>query len=81
MKNSKEIRTCIGCRNKKHKSELLRLEGLKEGHIIIDINGKMHGRGAYICKNEECLKKASKNKSLNFNEQILNEIRGVILGG
>ncbi len=84
MKNSKETRTCIGCREKKNKSELIRIVNSKEKGIIVDLKRKEQGRGAYICKNEECFKKTIKNKGLsralktNVNDENYNEIRGVM---
>ena len=84
MKNSKETRTCIGCREKKNKKELVRIVNSKEKGIIVDFNQKEQGRGAYICKNKECLKKTIKNKCLsrtfkiNVSDEEYNEIRGVM---
>ena len=78
-------RTCIGCREKKDKKELIRIVKNKEGEINIDRTGKMQGRGAYICDNIECLEKLIKTKRLEkiFETKISNEIyeklRGVIL--
>ncbi len=57
-------RTCIGCNTKKLKKELIRIVKDKEGNINIDKTGKMQGRGAYICNNSECLKKAVSSKRL-----------------
>ena len=82
MKNSKETRTCISCKNKYHKHSLIRII-IKDHNVRIDLNQKAEGRGAYICKKEECLNKALKNKALklNIDEENLNILRGVILGG
>ena len=54
-------RTCLGCNEKKDKKDLIRIVKNKNGEIYIDITGKMEGRGTYICKSEECLKKLIKN--------------------
>lgn len=82
MKNSKEIRTCIGCRKKDNKHNLIRIVK-KNKELVIDVNQKAQSRGAYICKKEECLNRVLRNKSLklNINEENLKEIRGMILGG
>ena len=78
-------RTCIGCNEKKEKKDLIRIVKDQEGNIKVDIAGKANGRGAYICKNIECLEKAIKTKRLEraFGMQISNEIyenlRGVII--
>ena len=58
-------RTCLGCNEKKDKKDLIRIVKNKNGEIYIDITGKMEGRGTYICKSEECLKKLIKNKTLS----------------
>lgn len=82
MKNSKETRTCVGCRNKDNKYDLIRFT-ISNNNIIVDVNQKAQGRGAYICKKEECLNRVLKNKGLklNIDEENLKLIRGVIFGG
>ena len=55
---------CVGCREKKNKKELLRIVRTPEMEVLIDLTGKKSGRGAYICSDYECLKKAIKSKSL-----------------
>ncbi len=57
-------RQCVGCREMKGKNELLRLVKTKEGEVVLDGSGKMNGRGAYLCPNGECLKKAIKARGL-----------------
>lgn len=59
------IRTCIGCNESKPKSELIRIVRTPAGEIVTDFTGKVNGRGAYICKNAECLKKAEKSKRID----------------
>lgn len=55
-------RQCVGCGEMKDKRELIRVVKTTEGEIVLDFKGKTNGRGSYICKNEECLKKAIKSK-------------------
>ena len=55
-------RTCIGCKEKKEKRELIRIVKDKEGNITLDRTGRSNGRGAYICDNIQCLEKAIKTK-------------------
>lgn len=80
-------RTCIGCNTKKDKKELIRIVKNKNGEIRVDLAGKMEGRGTYICKNEECLKKAIKNKKMartfemDIDDKIYEDIRTFINGG
>ncbi len=46
------------------KKGLLRIVRTKDGAISLDPTGKMSGRGAYICRDAECIEKARKRKSL-----------------
>lgn len=54
-------RMCVSCRQMKSKKELIRIINLQDG-VIVDMTGKMNGRGVYLCKCKECLEKALKNK-------------------
>ena len=54
------LRMCLGCNEMKPKKELVRVVKSKEGEISLDLTGKKSGRGAYICKNAECLRLARK---------------------
>ena len=58
-------RTCSGCGAKTEKSKLVRVVRSPEGEISIDLTGKKPGRGAYICPDPECLKKARKTKRIS----------------
>ena len=58
------MRMCVGCREMKPKRELLRVVRSPEGVLSIDPVGKKPGRGAYVCLNAECLKRAIKQKQL-----------------
>ena len=66
MQKVKKIpqRQCVGCRTMKDKKSLLRLVKTPEGEILPDATGKKSGRGAYVCPNSECLKKARKSRAL-----------------
>ncbi|GIM27802.1 hypothetical protein CPJCM30710_04680 [Clostridium polyendosporum] len=68
------MRMCTGCMEMKPKKELIRIVKSPEGIISVDLTGKKSGRGAYICKNLECLNKAFKAKRLNKNlEAVIDE--------
>ena len=54
-------RRCTSCGEHFPKNELLRVVRSPEGEIALDKTGKMSGRGAYICKNPQCFKKARKS--------------------
>ncbi len=58
------LRQCTGCREMKPKRELIRVVRSPEGTVSLDFRGKMPGRGAYVCPQEQCLKKARKSKAL-----------------
>lgn len=58
------MRQCVGCGEMKIKKEMMRVLKTPEGPICLDDTGKKNGRGAYLCKSIECLKKARKNKGL-----------------
>ena len=59
-------RRCIGCHESFDKKSLIRIVKDPEGKISIDFTGKKNGRGAYICKNKECLELAFKKKQLDY---------------
>ena len=69
-------RKCILTNEMFPKKDLLRIVKNKEGQIFLDPIGKANGRGAYICKDAECLKKAIKSKALNraFKIEVPNEV-------
>lgn len=58
------MRQCTGCREMKPKRELIRVVKSPEGDISLDFKGKKPGRGAYVCPDSACLKKARKSKAL-----------------
>ena len=57
-------RSCIVCRTKKDKNELIRIVRNQTNEIIIDESGKKPGKGAYICDSIECLEKGIKGNAL-----------------
>lgn len=64
IKKKVPMRKCTGCQEMKNKKELIRVVRNDAGEFSLDSTGKKPGRGAYICKNIECLEKACKNKGL-----------------
>ena len=58
------MRQCIGCSEMKSKKEMIRVLRTTEGDIVLDVTGRKNGRGAYLCKNPDCLEKAMKSKGL-----------------
>ena len=58
------LRQCLGCREMKPKRDLIRVVRAPDGTITLDFHGKQPGRGAYLCPQPECLKRARKAKAL-----------------
>ena len=58
------MRQCVGCREMKPKKELIRVVRSPEGAVSLDFKGKLPGRGAYVCPDSECLKRAKRSKAL-----------------
>ena len=76
MSKKVPLRQCVGCGQMKSKKEMMRVIKTAEGDIVLDVTGRKNGRGAYLCKQEECLKMAMKNKGLerSFKVQIPKEV-------
>lgn len=64
MQKKIPVRQCVGCRAQKPKRELIRVVRSPEGEVSIDSRGKKPGRGAYVCPDPECLKRAIKSRAL-----------------
>ena len=58
-------RQCLGCNEHRPKKEMLRVVRTPDGEIVLDFVGKVSGRGAYICRNISCFKKARKSKRID----------------
>ena len=63
-------RQCMGCRERKNKRELIRVVRGTDGTVNLDFSGKAPGRGAYICPDPECLKKALRSKALDRSLEV-----------
>lgn len=70
------MRLCIGCGEMKEKKEMMRILHTPEDTFVLDVTGKKNGRGAYLCKKGDCLKKAIKSKGLerSFKMSIPKEV-------
>ena len=64
------MRMCTACREMKPKRELVRVVKTPENEILLDLTGKLNGRGAYICKSAECLEKAKSQPTLLVAQRI-----------
>ncbi|MGN0980933.1 MAG: RNase P modulator RnpM [Candidatus Avoscillospira sp.] len=70
MQKKIPMRQCVGCREMKPKKELIRVVKSPEGAISLDFRGKAPGRGAYLCPDPACLKRAIKSKALERTFEI-----------
>ena len=75
------LRMCTGCREMKSKKELIRVLKTVDGAVVLDATGRMNGRGAYLCPDAECLRKALKTRALERSlgieipEEIVEELK------
>jgi len=65
MEKKEPMRRCLGCGESFPKKQLVRIVLTPEGEVKMDLSGRLNGRGAYICRNTECLDKAIKRKLVN----------------
>ena len=82
MKEKKvPMRMCVGCREMKPKKELLRVVRSPEGSLFVDATGRKPGRGAYVCRSAECLKKAIRQKQLEraFECALQDEVKEALM--
>ena len=63
-------RQCMGCRERKSKREMIRVVRCVDSSVNLDFSGKMNGRGAYVCPDPECLKKALRSKALDRSLEV-----------
>lgn len=79
-------RQCTGCGEMKNKKEMIRVIKTPEDIIMLDATGKKNGRGAYLCKSEECFAKAVKSKGLerslkvNIPSEVYEELKKELNG-
>ena len=65
LKNKIPMRQCVGCREMKSKRDMIRILKTPEGEFMLDPTGRKNGRGAYICRDAQCLEKAKNSKALD----------------
>lgn len=88
MKEKKiPLRKCAVCGEQRAKTELIRVVRTPEGDVVLDRIGKQNGRGAYMCRSTECLKKAKKSGRLSsslgvaLSEEIYDELAAEVADG
>ena len=70
MQKKIPMRQCMGCRERRPKRELIRVVRCTDGSVCLDFSGKLNGRGAYLCHDAECLRKAQKSKALDRSLEV-----------
>ena len=81
------MRQCLGCREMKPKRELLRVVRSPEGEVSLDPRGKLPGRGAYVCPNVDCFRKAVKSRALDralevkIPDEVMTRLAGLLEEG
>ncbi len=74
------LRMCTGCGEMFDKRTLVRVVKSPDGEVSLDLTGKKSGRGAYVCKNSDCLKKARKKRAferafgMQLDEEVYNKM-------
>lgn len=63
MNKSKPQRRCVACFKSYDKDTLYKIVKMPDGSVVYDRTGKLDGRGAYICKNMQCIEKAKKTNA------------------
>lgn len=62
---SQPQRTCLGCRQVKDKSQLIRFVRSPDGEILVDLKGRLPGRGTYLCNSRACIEAAVGRKQFD----------------
>ncbi|MBR3532340.1 MAG: YlxR family protein [Clostridiales bacterium] len=78
-------RMCVSCRTRRDKKDLIRVTLKEDGTLTADPTGKLPGRGAYLCKDEKCIRteikahRLSKGLKVSYDEEDLGRLVGEIL--
>lgn len=84
--NKQPLRMCVACRKMKEKSKLIKVVKNKNGEYQLDEHCNKEGRGAYVCKDAECLELCLKKRCFNrafkcnVEEKFYNEIKDKVDG-
>lgn len=75
-------RMCVGCQEISPKRQLIRIVRSPQGELSLDLSGKKSGRGAYLCRNQECFHTAVKAKRLQkaLKCEISSELLAILAG-
>ncbi len=78
------LRSCVVTKEKLPKMELVRVVKTPDGNVVVDLTGKVNGRGAYLKKDLVVFEKAKKSKILNkhleieVNDSVFEELNNLI---
>ena len=75
------MRMCVACREMRAKKDLMRVVKTAEGTLRLDPTGKLNGRGAYLCRDAECLNRAFKTRAIEraLEAQLDDELKAALL--
>ena len=65
------MRSCIVTKEKCEKKDLIRVVRNNKGEVSVDLTGKANGRGAYLKKDVNVIKKAMETKALERHLEVL----------
>ena len=74
-------RMCVSCRERKEKSQLIKVVRTENGFVVTS-DSKIFGRGAYVCKNEKCISLAVKKRAFDrsFKQKLPDEVYAELQG-
>lgn len=83
MPKIEPIRTCVVCRSKGTKENFFKIVKNKSGEVFVETNKKLDGRGAYVCKKQECVSLCKKKRTLNkvFKTEVPESVYGELENG
>ncbi len=58
------VRTCVACRTERPQRDLVRIVRTPAGDVVMDLTGRIAGRGAYLCADGTCWQTALKRSAL-----------------
>ena len=78
---AKPLRMCVVCRTMKEKAELIRVVRDKEGAFALDPTGKLPGRGAYVCREGDCVSRLEKVRGLEraFKGSVPKDVKDAVI--
>jgi predicted RNA-binding protein YlxR (DUF448 family) len=78
------MRTCVACHSTRPKKELMRIVRRPDGGLLVDVKGKVSGRGAYLCPNVACIELALKSRRIEHAlevpvpQEVISELKKLV---